>query len=697
MLQPLTGHRRRLTLAGLSCLATAVACGGGHAPELAGLRDQVAQVGSELTIELDGTDPDGDRLTYGFRAADLSDLAGHASVTQSPSGAGVFRWTPLGADVGHHAFDFTASDTGHTTTVTINIEVRSAIGAATAPVFRRPLGSGTTIDLARQACIDLEVVVDDEDTATLKLSQVEPMIAGAELRVRDGRSASWHWCPTREQAAEARRTLVLAADDGDNPRTIKDYLVVLRGGGGGASCPGSAPVIAHTPHDVASVLDLTIDATISDDKGIKDAPLLYYSTTPPASPPDLSRMTQLTTLAISGDRQRGVYAADVPNPVTRLPAGARVQLYYVFVADDDDDAIGSCDHSTVSPVYTMTVTSAGAAALPACGACTGDVQCGAGNECVRMGSTGASYCLQACSAGCASGYTCAAAPVVSIDGARGEVCVPESGSCQQPAGACVDDVREVNDSLADAVRNPPLAPDLYDLVSCPSTASATRANEDWYKLEIGSDQRVDLQLVGGPETDLDLHLYHADGTLVTASTSLSPDEEVSACLPAATYYVRVDGYGHARNAYLLSYDSRAESCTTSCVDDGREDDDTYSQARLTTAPDYASSGNVICPGDDDWYKVSLRTGQVLAVDLTFTQSTPTQDLDLHLYRNSLDLTPCDVRDPSTCTIAHGQGGVSNEHTTFTAPSGCEAGCDYYVVVRGYNRASNSYGIAIGIR
>ena len=60
------------TLITRGCLATAVACGGGGAPELSGLADQVAQVGTELKIDLNGTDPDGDRLSYGFRTA--SDL-----------------------------------------------------------------------------------------------------------------------------------------------------------------------------------------------------------------------------------------------------------------------------------------------------------------------------------------------------------------------------------------------------------------------------------------------------------------------------------------------------------------------------------------------------------------------------------------------------------------------------------------------
>src|SRR5882724_2050819 len=113
-------------------LATAVACGPTAAPELTGLSDQVAQVGTELKIELDGTDSACDRLSYDYRAPDVMDLSGHASITVTPAGAGIFRWTPLAADVGPHPFDFIVSNGGASTTVTININVKSAIGSATA-------------------------------------------------------------------------------------------------------------------------------------------------------------------------------------------------------------------------------------------------------------------------------------------------------------------------------------------------------------------------------------------------------------------------------------------------------------------------------------------------------------------------------------------------------------------------------------
>src|SRR4029079_13104817 len=101
-----------------------------------------------------------------------------------------------------------------------------------------------------------------------------------------------------------------------------------------------------------------------------------------------------------------------------------------------------------------------------CSACTADSQCGAGNECVYMGSMGDSYCLQGCGAGCPSGYTCSASTIYSVDGGQMDQCVPQSGSCQMPTGACADDMYEENDTRSAASANPAFATNIYDMSSC---------------------------------------------------------------------------------------------------------------------------------------------------------------------------------------------------------------------------------------
>jgi len=204
------------------------ACGSsGEPPDIVGLTDQVAVVGQQLVIEIDGVDPDGDNLAYTVEA-DIK-LDGNATMTQTPAGRGLFRWTPIASDVGLHTFDFTVTDGDHATTLSITIDVRAASGGL--PVFRQPLGAGVVVNLATAPCMMIDIVVEDMDTAQVTIAEEQPKIAGAVLDQLDGLSARWSWCPTPAQVAETDRyTLVLSADDGENPKTIKMYVIVLSGG-----------------------------------------------------------------------------------------------------------------------------------------------------------------------------------------------------------------------------------------------------------------------------------------------------------------------------------------------------------------------------------------------------------------------------------------------------------------------------------
>lgn len=685
----------------MSLVATAVACGGGSAPELESIPDQVVAVGSELTIPLRATDPDGDKIAYSFHA-DVPDLGDRATVNPTAVGTALFQWRPLASDVGTWHFDFIASDGDLSTTVPVTIEVRSAVGDQTTPVFRQPLGSGTTLDLAVRMCLDLDIVVEDQDSASVTITQEDPIIEGATLEATSGLAAVWRWCPTRAQIdADDRYTLTLAADDGENPRTIKNYLIVLRRVPE-QNCPGTPPVVTHTPANESTLVDLTIDATITDDMGLKQPPLLYHATTSPGAPPNLANMTQTTMLLITGDMRSGTWAADIPNPVASMPQGSTATIYYVIVANDDDDEAGTCDHETQAPTgtsYQMTVTNpGGAGGVGLCESCSADVQCGgAADNCVRVGTT--NHCLQACAAPgntCPSGYTCSAAAVTSVNGASARQCIPTAGVCGATM-TCTDDFFENNDTRAQAALLPDLDPDTYNFTSCP-LADGSNDDEDWFPIILTADATVTLTLAGQSVSDLDLGLYDATGVRLTSATGPTSMETITRCLTPGTYYVRVYAWGAgAENDYTLTYARAAGACPMACTDDPREPDDDAMNARSITYPDFMSTGNQICAGDDDWYRVLMFNGEVLTVDLTFTQMNSTQDLDLHFYNASgTDLTPCTEAMPSTCSAAQGQGVVSNEHYTFTAPAACSSLCTYYVVVHGWSGSQNSYSIRIQV-
>ena len=690
-------------------LATLVACGGGVAPVLSALEDQEVAVGTELVIELIGTDEDGDELFYSF-AADVPDINDRATVTRRPDGAGMFRWTPLAQDVGPWFFDFSVTDGSDTATETIQIEVKSAIGVNSAPVFREPLGTGTTLDLSQEECVDVKVVVEDQDSTSVVIAQGSPYVEGSTMQSSGSLTATWHWCPTPAQIeADDRYTLVLEADDLNNPKTVKHYLIVLRKELK-PDCPGEAPLISHTPADESTLLSLVIDANISDDVGLKSSPLFYYSATDPGSTPNLADMTQASMILVSGSMQSGSWAADVPNPVVGLPQGSSAELYYLITALDDDDSEGDCDHLTQAPTsatYSMTVTNpGGSGGAGVCEPCTADIQCGgAGDLCVRVGTGGDAFCLEACGS-CPTNYSCSTGEVESVEGTMATQCVPNSNDCSNPGGVtCDDDSYEDNDSREEASTNPALDTGFYELTSCPSGEYSD--DEDWFKFIVSADSEVSFTLVGDTTSDLDLAIYDSTGSLVKSSASLDAEEEIVECVTAGTYYVRIYAWSAAENNYLFEYSSTAMSCgSATCVDDTYEEDDASGSAHeldfldINPGP-WISDARKICADDDDWFMVSLVDGDMLTVDLTFVQDGSDQDLDLHFIDPDLvDLTPCSVEEPEDCSTAQGQSATSNEHYEFTlSDASCtvSAMCDHYIVVRGYDGAHHdNYTLGVSL-
>jgi hypothetical protein len=306
-----------------------------------------AYVGNLFTLNLRASSASGDQLTFSFSAPARPDLATKADIRTFGNGANaVFEWTPDANDVGTWAVDFTVSDGGLATTETVNIEVRP--GVSEGPSFVKPLGPGTTLDLAQKNCIDIEIVVQDTSVANVKISQ-EP-IPGSQLTATGPQSATFHWCPTAAQiSAASNYQLLLSADDSASPKVTKNYTIHLQNGGA-PTCSGAAPTIAHTPQDDSTSSGLTIPADISDDQGLKAAPILYYSFSPIPTPPVLANLTAVTMLQITGDLKSGTWAADVPNPVAGQAAGTAGDVYYVIVAQDMDVTGGvSCPHTTQMP------------------------------------------------------------------------------------------------------------------------------------------------------------------------------------------------------------------------------------------------------------------------------------------------------------------------------------------------------------
>jgi hypothetical protein len=416
------------------CVVWVVGCGSNKPPTIDPISDKVAFVDHLFGLTISASDPDGDSLQYDV-ASDIPDLLARGSFTQDGRKA-LLRFAPQATDVGIHVLDITVSDGTATDSKTATIEIRDA-QQTNGPTFREPSGTGTVLDLSKNAALTLSVVVDDPDVSEVTINQEAPLIAGAVLKRTGGQSATWTWAPTTDQIrARDRYVLTLSADDGLSDKVFKHFQIVLANATS-STCPGSAPVIEHQPRDVSTALQLSISATVSDDKGLKAAPMILYSLAKPVDPPDIGKMTAVHMALASGNTKQGNWAAYLPNPVAGKQKGFAADLYYLVVAQDDDDPQAGCSHTTFLPANTsfkMTVTHPGGqAGLGVCESCTSDAQCGGdADHCLVLGSSGNAFCGQACTldTDCpANGYFCSIDAWESIDGATARQCVPNNYQC----------------------------------------------------------------------------------------------------------------------------------------------------------------------------------------------------------------------------------------------------------------------------
>src|SRR5690606_24067839 len=116
--------------------------GANKPPVLGPLDDQVVSVNQPLSFSLLGSDPEGAPLSFSL-STDAEGISSRATLTPAGSDAAIFAWTPLATDIGTHVVGFKVSDGSKSDSRTVTIEVKSSVGGGL-PVFRKPLGTGTT-------------------------------------------------------------------------------------------------------------------------------------------------------------------------------------------------------------------------------------------------------------------------------------------------------------------------------------------------------------------------------------------------------------------------------------------------------------------------------------------------------------------------------------------------------------------------
>jgi hypothetical protein len=682
----------RLSL--LAAFFGVLGCGDNRLPIIQPIPDQVAQVGVELELDIRATDADGDALSFEFSAPAIPDIktrAQKATLSGFADGVAKFRWTPQASDrmSGAYAFDFKASDGKSSTTETVQITITD--GGGTAPVFRKPLGTGTTLDLEKSSTVSVDITVEDPDATEIIIGEEEPKIMGATLTATGPFEATWEWTPSTAQIMQDRYTLTLSADDMVNPKTKKSYLIVLRRKPN-LNCPGTGPVIMHTaPAAQSSIQDLTIAATITDDKGVKGMPLLYHSTTMPANPPDLSAMSPVTMVRKTGTAQSGSYEGVIPNPVAASPAGTMKTVYYLVIANDDDDGSGNC-HSTTAPstgTYSVAITNPGMMqGADVCVACTSDAQCGgADDNCITVAS--GTFCSRACGGGlpyCPTGYHCSPSAIVSVDGKSARQCQPTVGYCGTPPMMdCMDDTLEQNDTRATAKD---LAAGMQaNLAYCPGFDG--EGDDDYYAIQLSAATpvlRASVEMLNGVDyCDMDLQLVSTTGGTLGRSYGVGDTEKIVYC-GTNKVFVRAftfDTPPVKQNLYDLNI--------TLGTDDAQEPANDRATAKsmsglslLTKGVTKTLADQVLCQGNEDWFVAFLLPNEKLTVDLVFP-NWGGQDLDMVLYRENG--TMLDTVMTSAGTGANEKVTVMTDNTTGSKL--------YYIQIKGKTATdTNGYDLKV---
>ena len=612
------------------------ACTPTAAPRLLPIPHQSAVVDQTLRVAIDVDNPSGVPLAYRFEASDLVAIDSVATIGGSPTGAD-FRYTPLSSHVGTHAITIVLAAPGGAEYDRRDLIVDVMAAADAAPVFLEP-GAGATFDLSHDPCVSFAVEIRDDDSVTVDLSARVPFPDGAMLVPTGDKSATFDWCPTPDQiAASARWTIALQADDHDHPPVPHDFVAVLRAGTS-MNCPGAAPVITLvSPLPGANVTssagyDVTITAT--DDRGLRDAPLLYWTTERPVdlTMPDVTTFEQVTFAAMGTS-----FVAHVPS--LGLAPGVDGTIWFTASATDDDDATGTaCDHRTdLLPVVSfVAVGGTGGGTTVACDPCAMSVECASG---ICVPAAGGARCLDACGAAdaCAHG-SCVA--VTTSEGASMRACGDVHAVCD-PVPTCVDGAREDDDSALTARA---LA---FSGTMAHAAAQICSGDDDFYRLTPMAMDQITIGIAFTSSAgDLDLQLLDASSTILGSSAGTTDTESITYCArDASALIARVFGYDGAANAYTIDVTRAAGAC---CVDDAFEPDDSQASARALHG---ASFDGTICPNDDDWIALTTAGAAEIVIDIHFDVARA--DIDLELV------------GPSGAVIASSLGTTGTEHIDTT--------------------------------
>lgn len=635
------------------------ACGedAADAPALLAIDATSVAVNDTLELTLAVRNTAGEALEYTYTGPDLPGLEAVAELAGTPSG-GVFRWTPLVSHVGQHEFTFTVRSSAGDSSQSVLITVIPPSDAA--PVFLRP-GAGGIYDLERSNEVQFDIEVRDADTAQVAIRAGDELPDGARITSEGPKRASFTWIPRDDQIDTAQRwTVLLEADDLDHPPTQHSYVIQLRSPPK-EDCPGTAPTVrVDSPTDesrVVSAAGYRVVATVADDQGLREPPVLIYTTVRPEDPdsPDLNAFEDTIEFAQTGS----TWTATVPS--LDLPEGEERAVYYIVSATDNDDSAGTaCDHVTDTSLRSFVAVGGrpGEDLVEACGGCSASAECDTG---VCATGAGGGRCLVACaSTACGTG-TCQA--TTTTDGSSVQACGSVAVVCNGQAETCENDASESNDTSAEATT----------FVGPSMTGTVCPLDDDYYRIEPGGPARVTVTLDQFTHTDgdLDIQLKAANGENLALSDGITDEERIEYVVADdAPLFVRVYAFSNHQNDYRLTVNIET---ILVCTDDDLEENDEFNDSAVIDIGE--TLDGTICPNDDDWF-----------VFIAEEAGTVTIVLDHDFFEGDLDL---ELRDDFGEFITESASANPSERIEQDVSEGV-----YTIVVFGFLGDSADYSLSV---
>ncbi len=229
------------------------------------------------------------------------------------------------------------------------------------------------------------------------------------------------------------------------------------------------------------------------------------------------------------------------------------------------------------------------------------------------------------------------------------------------SGGCKDDPMEPNNSVSTA----PLIPEglTLDLRSCPTDNS-----DDYYELAIGPETTVTASILHEQaHGKLNLSLHDSSGTQLYPPSDAELSESLSYTVTEGPAFLRVsippNTFNQEQTYGLFVHTSKA-----GCPSDSLEPNDSIAMAPFIGTGDYTLT---VCPGDQEWLKVSANEGETLILNLSFQHQYG--DLDIRLY------------DATQTLVGQSDTATSEENILYNAK---KTGV-FYVQVYGYQGSHNT--------